>query len=62
MADKTKVLIEKTFLELLAERPIAKISVKYLTERCGVNRNTFYYHYKGIPQLTESIVEQISTE
>ena len=57
MANKTKTLIEQTFIRLLEERPINQIDVKELSRECGINRNTFYYHYKIIPELTESVVK-----
>lgn len=52
----TKSLIENKFIELLATQPITQIGVKELTTACGINRNTFYYYYKNIPDLIESVV------
>ena len=49
MAGFTKEIIIQTLLELLNEKPLAKITVKDIVERCGVNRNTFYYHFRDIP-------------
>ena len=46
MSGFTKEIIAKTFTELLDEKPMSKITVKDIVERCGVNRNTFYYHFK----------------
>ena len=45
MSGFTKEIIAKTFTELLDEKPMSKITVKDIVERCGVNRNTFYYHF-----------------
>lgn len=56
MANFTEQAIKATFLELLKEQPYTKISVRMLTDRCGINRNTFYYHYQDIPALLEDIV------
>ena len=56
MADFTKREIKKTFLELLKEKSLSEISVRELTEKCGINRNTFYYHFRDIPALVEEIV------
>ncbi|MBQ3306243.1 TetR/AcrR family transcriptional regulator C-terminal domain-containing protein [Candidatus Saccharibacteria bacterium] len=56
MADFTKQEIKKTFLELLKEKSLSEISVRELTEKCGINRNTFYYHFRDIPALVEEIV------
>lgn len=58
----TKKAIISTFEELLAERPLSKITVKDIVERCGINRNTFYYHFEGIPALIESITKNIADE
>ena len=51
MAGFTKEIIIQTLLELLNEKPLAKITVKDIVERCGVNRNTFYYHFRDIPDV-----------
>ena len=53
MSGFTKEIIIKTLFELLNERPLAKITVKDIVERCGVNRNTFYYHFKDISDVVE---------
>ena len=54
MSSFTKEIIIKTLFELLNEKPLAKITVKDIVERCGVNRNTFYYHFKDISDVVES--------
>ena len=54
MSSFTKEIIIKTLFELLNEKPLAKITVKDVVERCGVNRNTFYYHFKDISDVVES--------
>ena len=55
-SDLTKAAIKKSFLELLNEKPINQISVRDISEGCGFNRNTIYYHYDDIPGLVEEIV------
>ncbi len=57
MPNFTKTAIKITFLRLLNQKPLDKISVKDIVEECGVNRNTFYYHYQDIPQLIEEIMK-----
>lgn len=54
---QTKHLIEQTFLSLLSRKPLGEITVKDLTTAADVNRNTFYYYYKNIPDLIESIIK-----
>lgn len=48
MALRTKNAIRRSFIELLAERPFDKISVRDIAERSEVTRNTFYYYYTDI--------------
>lgn len=55
MAQFTKKAIMKTFLELLNEYSLDKITVKDIVEKCGINRNTFYYYYKDIYDLIDDI-------
>ena len=56
MADFTERAIKASFLKLLNEQPLNKISVRMIVEDCGINRNSFYYHYQDIPTLLETIV------
>ena len=51
-----KERIMASCLELLEERPLREITVKDVVEGCGVNRNTFYYHFKDLPALLEEII------
>lgn len=53
----TERVITETFMKLLNERPLEKISVKDIVEECGISRNTFYYHYQDIYDLLEDIFE-----
>lgn len=56
MPNFTEKAIKEAFLKLLNENPINKISVRMIVEECGVNRNSFYYHFRDIPSLIEEIV------
>lgn len=58
MSGFTKEIIARTFIELLEEKSMAKITVKDIVERCGVNRNTFYYHFRDIPDVVEFILKK----
>ncbi len=55
MANFTKNAIRASFLKLLDERPLSKITVKDITDDCGINRNSFYYHYQDIPSLIQEV-------
>lgn len=50
--------IKAAFLKLLEERPLREITVKDIVQACGVNRNSFYYHFKDIPALLEEIITE----
>lgn len=56
----TKNAIVDAFWTLLDEKPYSKITVKDIVDRCQVNRNTFYYHFRDIPDLLESTLEMFS--
>ena len=58
MANFTRRAIKETFIHLLEERPLNDITVKDIVERCGINRNSFYYHYQDIPTLIEEIIKE----
>ena len=53
----TRKAIIDSFLKLLDEQPLNKITIKDIVEDCGVNRNTFYYHFPDLPALIEAIVK-----
>ena len=53
MKEFTKAAIADTFMELLQEHTIDHITVKDLAEKCGINRQTFYYHFADIYDLME---------
>ena len=55
--DLTKRAITEAFVEVLNEKPLAKITVSDITERCGISRNTFYYHYQDVLALLEELCE-----
>ena len=56
MPNFTKIAIQQSFLRLLRQRPITKITVKDIVEDCGINRNSFYYHFQDLPQLLETVI------
>ena len=51
MPNFTKKAIKETFVALLEERPLNRITVKDIVEACGINRNSFYYHFQDLPAL-----------
>lgn len=57
MSNLTKRAITNSFMSLLNKKPLDKITVKDIVEDCGVNRNTFYYHYQDIYALLQDVFE-----
>ena len=61
MPNFTKKAIKESFIKLLNEKPLSQISVRMIVEDCGINRNSFYYHYQDMLALIEEIVhDQVS--
>ncbi|MBR1384522.1 MAG: TetR/AcrR family transcriptional regulator [Ruminococcus sp.] len=58
MSAETVVAIKRSFVSLLEERALKSITVRDIVEGCGLNRNTFYYHFKDIPSMIEEIIEE----
>lgn len=51
-----KERLENAFWELLAERNYHKITVTDIVRVADVNRNSFYYHFSGLPELADSAI------
>ncbi len=50
---RTKKMMADALIGLMKVKPIDKITVRDITSKCGVNRQTFYYHFHDIFQLAE---------
>ena len=53
MAQMTKNALADSLKTLLETRTVDKITISDITEHCGVNRMTFYYHFQDIYDLLE---------
>ena len=53
MSQVTKRALEASLKNLLLKKPLSKITISDITEDCGINRMTFYYHFKDIYDLVE---------
>lgn len=62
MSTFTERAIKEAFIKLLEEQPLSQITVKAIAEKCGINRNSFYYHFQDIPALVEEIVKEFFDE
>lgn len=53
MSQVTKRALEQSLKNLLLKKPLNKITVADIADDCGINRMTFYYHFKDIYDLVE---------
>lgn len=53
----TKNALANAMKQLMAEKPFLKISVGDICERCGMNRKSFYYHFKDKYDLVNWIFQ-----
>ena len=53
MSQTTKRALEASLKNLLLKKPLNKITINDIAEDCGINRMTFYYHFKDIYDLVE---------
>lgn len=51
--------IKNTFLNLLKEKEIGKISVSEICSRARIHRTTFYAHYQDVRDLMEHLVGEM---
>lgn len=53
MSQITKKALSQSLKNLLIKKPLNKITINDITDDCGINRMTFYYHFKDIYDLAE---------
>ena len=53
MSQTTKRALEASLKNLLAQKPLDKITINDIATDCGINCMTFYYHFKDIYDLVE---------
>lgn len=53
MSQITKRALEESLKKMLLKKSVNKITISDITEDCGINRMTFYYHFKDIYDLVE---------
>lgn len=58
MPNFTKNAIKQAFIKLLEEKPYNEITIKDIVGECGINRNSFYYHFQDLPALLEEIIRE----
>lgn len=56
-ANITKQALAASLRELMEEVPFDKINVAHICERCGMNRKSFYYHFRDKYDLVNWIFD-----
>ena len=54
----TKIALAYALKDLLKNKPLNKVTVSDITDKCGINRQTFYYHFADIMELVGWIIEK----
>ena len=62
MSQVTKRALEQSLKNLLLKKPLTKITINDIAEDCGINRMTFYYHFKDIYDLVEWLVSFVQLQ
>ncbi|WP_350445991.1 TetR/AcrR family transcriptional regulator [Anaeromonas gelatinilytica] len=67
ISSMTKRELANSLKKLMNKKPIDKIPIREIVAECGVNRQTFYYHFQDIYDLLEwiyktEIIDRISED
>ena len=57
MINQTKQILEESLKKLMLQKPLDKITIRDLTEDCGISRMAFYYHFKDKYDLVNWIFD-----
>ncbi|MFG6351473.1 MAG: TetR/AcrR family transcriptional regulator C-terminal domain-containing protein [Oscillospiraceae bacterium] len=55
---QTKQTLASALKELMAQKPMEKISIQEITALCGMRRQNFYYHFEDIYDLMRWMFQQ----
>ena len=59
---RTRKAIRDAFCAMIMEMDYPDITIKELTQRAMINRNTFYLHYDSIEALLRELQDEIAGE
>ena len=57
---RTKKAIREAFCDMVIEMNYQDITIKELTRRAMINRNTFYLHYNTLDELVDELRDEIA--
>ena len=56
---RTKRLVREALIELMADKPVERVTTTELCAKADINRNTFYAHYSSPEDVLAEIEEQL---
>lgn len=57
-SEQTKRALADALKELMAQKPFNKISIHDITDRCGMYRQNFYYHFEDVYDLLRWLIQE----
>lgn len=57
-SETTKQELSAALKTLMSQKPLEKISIREITDLCGLRRETFYYHFADIYDLVKWMFEE----
>lgn len=57
-SEHTKHQLADALKQCMAQKPLEKISIREITDRCGLRRETFYYHFSDVYDLLKWMFEE----
>lgn len=61
-SQETKRALAASLKKLMTKKSLSKITINEIVRDCGVNRNSFYYHFEDIYALFKWMLEQEAVE
>ncbi len=57
-SDQTKRALAAALKEMMTQKPMNRITIHDITERCGIRRQNFYYHFEDVYDLMRWMFQQ----
>ena len=61
-SQQTKQALSEALKAMMKKKPLNKITVRELVEACGVNRKTFYRHYRSISDVVTEFENELLSD
>ena len=61
MSNITKKALAASLKKMMTKKPLDKITIRDITDDCGISRMTFYYHFQDIYDLIEWVCVEDAT-